>query len=118
MDNIGFSKTGLIYYKEPISKESLKAEIEYLKLDEDVNIRYDLYYVLNLNCNSIKEQRERVLGAVRKILFNPKSKVTNKMVKKYLDSFETKGNEYSKFCEKYGEFSQVAIFELKKHIKE
>ena len=124
MIDIHFSQSGLIYYKEPISKESLlenikalgKQESDYLNLDEDTNIRYDLYYILNLNCDSIKEQRERVLGAIKRTLvrlkFNPK------MVKGYLESFQTKDNRYSKFYEEYGEFAQVAIFELKKHIKE
>ncbi len=116
MDNIRFSKTGLIYYKEPISKESLLKKSDYLNLDEDTNIRYDLYYILNLNCDSIKEQRERVLGAIKRALV--KSKFNPKMVKGYLESFQTKDNRYSKFYEEYGEFSQVAIFELKKHIKE
>jgi hypothetical protein len=116
MSNIRFSKTGLIYYKEPIVKESLEAKRDYLNLDEDSNIRYDLYYVLNLNCDSIKEQRERVLGAIKSVLI--RLKFNHKMVKSYLASFETKDNRYSRFSEKYGEFSQVAIFELKKHIKE
>ncbi len=116
MIDIHFSKSGLIYYKEPISKESLLKKSDYLNLDEDTNIRYDLYCILNLNCDSITEQRKRVLGAIKKALirvkFNPK------MIKRYWESFRTKDNRYSKFYEEYGEFSQVAIFELKKHIKE
>ena len=122
MDNIKFSQTGLIYYKEPISKESLLQNIEnerkqpsdYLNLDEDRNIRYDLYHILNLNCDSIQEQRKRVLGAIKRALV--KVRFNSKIVKGYLESFETKDNKYSHFCKDYGEFSQVAIFELKKHI--
>lgn len=116
MSEIKFSKSGLIYYKKPIPKEELCEKSDYLSLDEDTNIRYDLYYVLNLNCNSIKEQRKRVLDAIKSVLI--RLKFNSKMVKSYLTSFETKDNRYSHFCEDYGEFSQVAIFELKKHIKE
>jgi len=123
MDNIKFSRTGLIYYKEPISKESLLESIkndkkqpsDYLNLDEDTNIRYDLYHILNLNCEAIREQRKRVLEAIKGTLIRLEFKP--KMVKGYLESFQTKGNKYSKFYKEYGDFSQVAIFELKKYIK-
>jgi len=131
MIDIHFSQSGLVYYIEPISKKNLlenidkklkdiekwkKQELEYLNLDMDTNIRYDLYCVLNLNCDSIREKRKRVLNAINGIL--RKIKFNKKQIQHYLSSFEEKYTKYSNFVKDYGEFSQVAIFELKKHIKE
>jgi uncharacterized protein (TIGR02646 family) len=118
MNDIYFSQNGSICYKEPLPEEKLK-ELEnkndYKNLDEDTNINYDLNIVLKLNCSSIREKRKRILSAIKKILFK-NNKLNKKLAKTYVQAFNTKNHLYNSFCQKNGEFSQVAIFTLKKYI--
>ena len=101
MKNIKFSQSGVIYYKEPIEK--IDEENETLK---DKEIRYDLNKVLNLNCENLREDREKVLKIVKKSLI--KYKFDKKVILKELDYWK-QNNHYKEFC-------QVAIYELEKYI--
>jgi len=117
MENIKFSYNGTIYYKEPLSEKELKelsSKHSYLNLDMDTNIKYDLNYVLNLNCEVIREKRKRVLGAIRNIL--SRYSFDRVKIRNYLQAFEDRSSLYYSFNQNNGEFSRVAIFELKKHI--
>jgi len=93
MSHIKFTrKSGVIYYNQ---------------LDEESRINDDLNRVLNLNCDGIKENRVRVLEAIKKSLF--RHKFNKKFAQKELEYWENKDTSYNAYC-------QVAIFELKKYI--
>ncbi len=107
MKNIRFSESGEIYYKHFIPKEDIQNKNDYLNEGLDDNIRYDLNFVLNLNCNHLKEERVKTRKAVMAILI--KYKFNKKIVNNQLEFFNSLSNG------KYRKFSQVAIYELEKH---
>lgn len=92
MNNIKFSQSGVIYYEN---------------IDDESEISFDLNKVLNLNCENIKEKRKRIINMVKSLL--GKYKFDKKFAKKQLEYWESRNGSYK-------EYSQVAIFELRKHI--
>uniref|UniRef100_UPI004048D505 hypothetical protein n=1 Tax=Aliarcobacter sp. TaxID=2321116 RepID=UPI004048D505 len=102
MENIKFSKSGVIYYKEPESEIDKKNE----KLD-DKEIRKDINEVLNLNCKRLQEERKKIKDAILSTL--SKNNFDKAKAKNELNKLETSTTSLNKFC-------QVAIYELKKHI--
>lgn len=101
MKNIKFSQSGVIYYKEPSNKIDTQNEAL-----EDKEIRYDLNKVLNLNCENLIEDREKILTIVKKSLI--RYNFDKKFILKELDYWQ-QNNQYKEFC-------QVAISELEKYI--
>ncbi len=102
MENIKFSKSGVIYYKEPESEIDKKNE----KLD-DKEIRKDINKVLNLNCKRLQEERKKIKDAILSTL--SRNNFDKVKAKNELNKLETSTTSLNKFC-------QVAIYELKKHI--
>ena len=92
MKNIKFSQSGVIYYKN---------------IDEETDINFDLNKVLNLNCENIKNSREKIIRVIKRLL--SKHKFDKKFAKKELEYWEQRNGSYKAFC-------QVAIFELRKYI--
>ncbi|MBN2825221.1 MAG: hypothetical protein JXQ76_07860 [Campylobacterales bacterium] len=92
MSCIKFTRMGVIYYQN---------------LDEESEMNFDLDRVLNLNCKSLVESREKILRAIKTSLI--KHKFNKKFVAKELAYWENSDKYHRAFC-------QVAIFELKKHL--
>lgn len=102
MQNLKFSISGVIYYKQPSDEIDKKKETT-----EDKEIRYDINNVLNLNCKTLKEDRARLVSSIKTMLV--KCEFNKDKIKYLLSCWEQKSNQYSEYC-------QVAICELKKHI--
>lgn len=100
IQNIKFSETGVIYYKNFSKLDEISKLKKYNELDEDENIKYDLHVVLNLNCQSLKDKRASILKAIKKLSKNATQK---DKLKKLLVNYKNKNNE------KYEEFSEVVI---------
>ncbi|CAM3953411.1 hypothetical protein [Arcobacter cloacae] len=107
MENIKFSQSGVIYYKELEDIIDKSSEIQ-----EEKEIRFDLNKVLNLNTNRLIEERGKIIKSIKSIL--------SKSGLNKLSFDKTKANiEFAKWQQNnggYKEFCQVAIYELKKHI--
>ena len=103
MENIKFTNYGLVFYKEFIDISELDKLKEHTILDEKSNIQYDIQNVLNLNCYSLKEKRQSIINALKKRTKNWQKEKVKKVYEKCLANPNT-------------EFSQVAIYHLKKRI--
>ena len=101
MQNLKFSQSGVLYYKEFPDKMVKNEETR-----EDKEIRYDIDVVLNLNCETLKEERSKIISSIKSILV--KSSFNKDKVKNLLYSWEQKSTVYKEYC-------QVAISELRKH---
>lgn len=129
MDNIQFSESGVIYYKEyltdkeindlketkKLTKEQKEAgfteyDVNYI-LSEDDNIQYDLNHTLNLNCDKLIKKRGEISKRIRTKLFY---RTNSKTRKKRANELLLKWEKYSNY--KLNEFCQVAIIILKKYI--
>lgn len=108
MQNIKFSETGMIYYKEFLEIEKIEELKVHTSLDEDSNIKYDLQKILNLNCENLKQKRSSLINVLKRLTDNWSNK---EKVKKELDKYSSKSNN------KYKELSQVAIYFLSKKLK-
>lgn len=108
MQNIKFSKTGLIYYKNFKNIEEIEKLKDHNSLDEDSNIRFDIQKVLNLNCQNLKLKREAVIKGIQKATKNWEDKTR---IQKELQRCEIiNGSEFVEMC-------QVAIYVLKSKLK-
>lgn len=103
MENIKFTNKGLVYYKNFVEISEFKDLKEHTKLDEDSNIKYDIQVVLNLNCINLKEKREIVIKALKRITNNWEKEKVRKQYNKYLSNPSK-------------EFSQVVIYHLSKRL--
>ncbi|MFX4211761.1 hypothetical protein ACOL2Y_05070 [Aliarcobacter butzleri] len=108
MQNIRFSEKGLIYYKDFLEIEEIGKLKKHDELDEDLNIKYDLQKVLNLNCENLKLKRVYLINALKKFTHNWSSQ---ERIKKELDKYSKNLNN------EYEELSQVAIYFLKKKLR-
>lgn len=108
IQNIKFSETGMIYYKDFIEIEEIVKLKNHNELDEDSNIKYDLQKVLNLNCGNLKQKRISLIHALKRFT---KDWSNQERIKKELDKYLSKSNN------KYEELSQVAIYFLSKKLK-
>lgn len=108
MQNIKFSEKGLIYYKDFLEIEEVEKLKKHNQLIEDMNIKYDLQKVLNLNCENLKSKRVNLIKALKRFT---KDWSNQEKIKKELNKYLSKSNN------KYEEFSQVAIYFLNKKLK-
>ncbi len=91
MNCIKFTRNGVIYYQD---------------LDEQSEMNFDLDKVLNLNCKSLLETREKISRTTISSLI--KYKFDKKFVTKELEYWKNSNQHNRAFC-------QVAILELQKH---
>ena len=108
VQNIKFSEKGLIYYKDFLEMEEVEKLKKYDELTEDLNIKYDLQKVLNLNCENLKLKRVNLINALKRFT---KDWSNQERIKKELDKYSSKSSN------KYEELSQVAIYILNKKLK-
>jgi uncharacterized protein (TIGR02646 family) len=108
IQNIKFSEKGLIYYKDFLEIEEIEKLKEHTSLNEDLNIKYDLQKVLNLNCENLKLKRFYLINALKRLT---KDWSNQEKIKKELEKYLSKTNN------KYEELSQVAIYFLSKKLK-
>lgn len=92
MNCIKFTRNGVIYYQD---------------LDEQSEMNFDLDKVLNLNCKSLLETREKISRTTISSLI--KYKFDKKFVAKELEYWKNSNQHNRAFC-------QVAILELQKHL--
>lgn len=107
MENIKFSQSGVIYYKEIEDVIDKSSEIK-----EEREIRFDLNQVLNLNTSRLVEERGKIIKSIKSIL--SRSSLNKVTFDKTKANFEFNKWQQNNGC--YKEFCQVAIYELKKHI--
>lgn len=100
MQQIGFTRTGVLFYKQP----SFKEEEETM---EEKEVRYDLNEVLNLNCINLQEDRKRIIKIIDISL--RKHKYNKNFAQKELKLWKEKNNSYKEYC-------QVAIYKLEKFL--
>lgn len=101
MENIKFTLTGSIYYKEYMKLENI-CDLA----DEDMRARYDLEKVLNLNCHNLKEKRKILINALKKKTKNwTKKNQIEKLLQNYKSNYE------------HNELHQVAIYFLRKNLR-
>lgn len=103
MKNIKFTNQGFVYYEKFIDISEIDKLKEHATLDEKLNIQYDIQNVLNLNCNSLKEKRKLIINALKRITKNWQKEKVKKEYEKCLANPNT-------------EFSEVAIYHLKKRV--
>lgn len=108
VQNIKFSEKGLIYYKDFLEIEKVEELKKCDELTEDLNIKYDLQKVLNLNCENLKLKRVNLINALKRFT---KDWSNQERIKKELDKYSSKSSN------KYEELSQVAIYFLNKKLK-
>lgn len=108
MENIRFSETGMIYYKNFIELEEIEKLKNHNELDEDSNIKYDLQKVLNLNCDNLKSKRINLINALKRFTKNWSNQ---DRIKKELVKYSCKSKN------QYEELTQVAIYFLSKRLK-
>ena len=102
MKQVGFTRTGILFYKEPFfDKEE--------ETIEEKEIRYDLNEVLNLNCKNLKEDRDRVIKIIDSSL--RRHKFDKKFAQNELELWKEKKNSYKEYC-------QVAIYKLETFLKD
>ena len=100
MKQLGFTRTGVLFYKELNIDKSTESKIE-------KEIRYDLSEVLNLNCKNLKENRKRVIKIIDNSL--QRHNFDKKFARKELELWKEKNNSYKEYC-------QVAIYKLEKFL--
>jgi hypothetical protein len=66
IDNIKYSNTGKIYYKEYKEKDDISKLYDHTKTSTDESIQYDIQVVLNLNCKNIKDNRKAIVNALKR----------------------------------------------------
>ena len=108
IQNIRFTEKGLVYYKNFLEIEEIEKLKNHKELDEDSNIKYDLYKVLNLNCENLKSKRVYLINALKKFT---KDWSNQERMKKELNRYLLKPNN------QYEQLTQVAIYFLSKKLK-
>lgn len=107
MQNIKFSEKGMIYYKDFLEIEEIEKLKEHTSFHEDLNIKYDLQKVLNLNCENIKLKRISFIKALKKFTKDWSNK---ERMKKELVKYSLLSNN------RYEELMEVAIYFLNKKL--
>ena len=102
MKQIGFTRSGVIFYKE------LKYD-DTLELQVDKDIRYDLNIVLNLNCGNLKEARNRIIESIDSSL--RRHNYSKSFAQKELAHWKNTQNNNKEYCE-------VAICKLENFLKD